>query len=68
MRLPVKKSLVFCFIALINYAYVMAQNVADSDLSNKAGTNKNFSEEWWLFGVLGLVVLIILLAYRRRRR
>ncbi|HEY1024214.1 MAG TPA: hypothetical protein VGE26_03555 [Sphingobacteriaceae bacterium] len=55
-------------IFLIFHLSVLAQDVADSDLSNRAGTNKNFRDQWWLFGVIALVVLIIIVAYTRRRR
>lgn len=54
------------FILLISLT-AFAQDVADSDLSNRAGTNKNFRDQWWLFGVIGLVVLVILIVYARRR-
>jgi len=36
---------------------VIAQNVADSDLSNSAGTNKNWYGSMWFFGVV--IALII---------
>jgi hypothetical protein len=54
------------FILLINL-YAIAQNAADSDLSNRAGTNKNFREDWWLYGVLLLVAVILFLGVVRRR-
>lgn len=44
-----------------------AQNVSDSDLSNRADTNKNFRDQWWLYGVILLVVVIIFLGVVRRR-
>ncbi|HEY0898960.1 MAG TPA: hypothetical protein VGD90_06480 [Sphingobacteriaceae bacterium] len=44
-----------------------AQNVSDSDLSNRADTNKNFRDQWWLYGVILLVAVIIFLGVVRRR-
>ena len=67
MKLLVNKYLLLLITGLISSLNVFAQNVVDSDLSNNAGTNKNFSGEWWLFGVIGLVVLVFLVAYGRRR-
>ena len=62
------KSYILIFVfSLVGNLYTLAQNVADSDLSNTAGTNKNFGAEWWFFGVIGLVVLVFLLVYRRKR-
>lgn len=58
----------YAYYAKLSQVSVFAQNIADSDLSNHAGTNKNFSEQWWLFGVVGLVILVILLAYSSKKR
>ncbi|HEY0669300.1 MAG TPA: hypothetical protein VGD22_14030 [Sphingobacteriaceae bacterium] len=68
MKILVNKYLVVPIAFLLISLNSFAQNVVDSDLSNNAGTNKNFSGEWWLFGVLGLVVLVFLVAYGRQRR
>lgn len=68
MKLTFKKYLLTAFFTLVSTVYLLAQNVADSDLSNTAGTNKNFRSAWWLFGVIGLVILVFLLVYSRRKR
>lgn len=47
--------------------HAIAQDVADSDLSNRADTNKNFRDQWWLYGVILLVAVIVLLGVVRRR-
>ncbi len=59
-------SLLITFLLLQLYA--LAQNVSDSDLSNRADTNKNFREQWWLYGVILLVAVILFLGVVRRRR
>ncbi|HXH98907.1 MAG TPA: LPXTG cell wall anchor domain-containing protein [Sphingobacteriaceae bacterium] len=64
----IKYSLLFFAAIFLTHIIVHAQNVVDSDLSNNAGTNKNFSEQWWLFGIIGLIVLVILVAYSRKKR
>ncbi|MDF3079392.1 MAG: hypothetical protein K0S09_3281 [Sphingobacteriaceae bacterium] len=47
----------------------IAQDAADSDMSNRAGTNKNWREGWMPFALLGILILfIIFIAYRRKRR
>ena len=58
-----------CLLAfiLLLHLHTLAQDVADSDLSNRADSNKNFREHWWLYGVILLVAVIILLGVVRRR-
>lgn len=58
----------FLVFLVLLHLYSFAQNAADSDLSNRADTNKNFREQWWLYGVLLLVAVIIFLGVVRRRR
>jgi heme/copper-type cytochrome/quinol oxidase subunit 2 len=47
---------------------VFAQNAADSDLSNAAGTNKNWYGSMWFFGVVIALVIVIIIAFARRRK
>lgn len=63
----ISKRIMAWLILLFVHLSVIAQDVADSDLSNRAGTNKNFRDQWWLFGVIALVVVIVMVAYSRRR-
>ena len=58
--------LAFLFLIFMQLT-ALAQNVADSDLSNNAGTNKNFREQWWLYAVIALVLVAFIVGYIRRR-
>ena len=61
---PIVLSLIFIFTAVICFA----QNAADSDLSNEADTNKNWSGMGWLIGVVIILVLVVFFTLRNRRR
>ena len=54
-------------LTLFTHLSVVAQNVSDSDLSNSAGTNKNWYGSWWLIAMLIAVAIVLLLAFNRRR-
>ena len=45
-----------------------AQNAADSDLSNSAGTNKNWYGSMWFFGVVIALVIVVIIAFSRKRK
>ena len=47
---------------------VIAQNVADSDLSNSAGTNKNWYGSMWFFGVVIALIIVVIIAFSRRKK
>ncbi len=53
------KNLVVFVIITFCYVAAFAQNVADSDLSNDAGTNTNWYGQGW-FWIIGIVILAIL--------
>lgn len=53
------KYLILFFTDLFYKLSLSAQNVADSDLSNNAGTNTNWYGQGW-FWVVGAVVLAVL--------
>ncbi len=61
------RSVSLVFFIILMHLNAIAQDVADSDLSNRADTNKNFRDQWWLYGVILLVAVIILLGVVRRR-
>ncbi|HEY0896452.1 MAG TPA: hypothetical protein VGE15_07875 [Sphingobacteriaceae bacterium] len=61
-----RKVSLMSFIILM-HLHAIAQDVADSDLSNRADSNKNFRDQWWLYGVILLVAVIVLLGVVRRR-
>ena len=44
-----------------------AQNASDSDLSNKADTNKNWSGAGWFIGVAVILILVVFFTLRKRR-
>jgi hypothetical protein len=67
MKVSIKKYLPVLVLTLSNL-YLFAQNVVDSDLSNNAGTNKNFKAGWWLFALIGVVLLSFYIAYHRRKK
>ena len=52
------------FLAIQSFA----QNVSDSDLSNSAGTNKNWYGSMWFFGVVIALVIVIVIAFARKRK
>jgi hypothetical protein len=47
---------------------VLAQNVSDSDLSNSAGTNKNWYGSLWFFGVVIALIIVLIIAFSRKRK
>ena len=62
-----KRVILFCTI-ILNSVLALAQNAADSDLSNDAGSNKNWDEGWWPFALVALLLVIGFFVYRRRKR
>ena len=54
-------------LTLFIHLSVVAQNVSDSDLSNSAGTNKNWYGSWWLIGMVLAVLVVLWLVFNRRR-
>jgi TRAP-type C4-dicarboxylate transport system permease small subunit len=56
----------FCLL-LLTSVQLFAQNVSDSDLSNSAGTNKNWFGSIWLFGVIAILIIVLLIAFNRRK-
>jgi heme/copper-type cytochrome/quinol oxidase subunit 2 len=61
------RSLSAICLVLLTPVFLLAQNVSDSDLSNSAGTNKNWQNSMWFFGVLIVLVIVVLLAFNRKR-
>ena len=54
-------------LTLFTCLSVLAQNVSDSDLSNSAGTNKNWYGSGWLFALVIALVIVLLIAFNRRK-
>lgn len=54
-------------LTLFTRLSVLAQNVSDSDLSNSAGTNKNWYGSWWLIALVIAVIVVLFIAFNRRR-
>jgi hypothetical protein len=63
----IKLSVITFYLLLIVSFQLFAQNVSDSDLSNSAGTNKNWYGSMWFFVVLAALVIVVLIAFNRRR-
>lgn len=47
-------------LAILLTTNIFAQNVADSDLSNRAGTNSNWDGNSWLWAIIIISVILIL--------
>jgi len=66
-RLSLIPATVAFLLILFTSISVLAQNVSDSDLSNSAGTNKNWFGSWWLIALLIMLIVVLFMAYSRRK-
>ena len=63
---PIPATVTFLLTLFISIS-VLAQDVSDSDLSNTAGTNKNWLFSGWLIGLLIALIIVLFMVFRRGR-
>lgn len=64
IRSALSLTVVFLFLSVCTFA----QNVADSDLDNSAGTNKNWYGSMWFFGVVIALIIVMVIAFSRKKK
>ena len=64
LRSALSLTVAFLFLSVC----AVAQNVADSDLDNSAGTNKNWYGSMWFFGVVIALIIVMVIAFSRKRK
>lgn len=55
-----------CLFFLISSVQAFATNYADSDLSNQAGTNKNWHNSFWFFVCVAFLLAVAIIGYNRK--
>ncbi|WP_207421057.1 hypothetical protein [Desertivirga brevis] len=60
------KVLFSCLIVLFTHASAFAVNIADSDLSNSAGTNKNWLNSFWFFVCVAFLVAAAVIGFSNK--
>jgi cbb3-type cytochrome oxidase subunit 3 len=61
------KSFFTILFAIIFISRSAAQYIADSDISNSAGTNEGKDQLWMYVFIVSLLVLSVVIAYRKKQ-